>query len=211
MLPWLFWESQMRTKMRPPEGGGGSGQQGPRNTNKATLKTWIFNSFHFKHNKVLNPTSLGGSCSSLRLSTPAILRVCYPFKINLLLAWLTQCILEFFPATNTKNPFPASRVLASYSNKSWRAHPSNLRAVCFLQWSSHQAQLHFTSEVTMQENFINSSVRQLFLNMEICNFYCQCSSHNFHPREGSDGVSWRAAEEWIRAGCQAARESDLGS
>lgn len=133
MLPWLFWESQIRTKMRPPEGGG-SGQQGPRNTNKATLKTWIFNSFHFKHNKVLNPTSLGGSCSSLRLSTPAILRVCYPFKINLLLAWLTQCILEFFPATNTKNPFPASRVLASYSNKSWRAHPSNLRAVCFLQF-----------------------------------------------------------------------------
>lgn len=36
---------------------------------------------------------------------------------------------------------------------------------------------------------MNSSVRQLFLNMEICNFYCQHSNHTFHPREGS--VSWR--------------------
>ena len=35
--------------------------------------------------------------------------------------------------------------------------------------------------------------------------YCQLSNHTFHPREGSDGVSYRGIEGWIQAGYQGAR------
>lgn len=47
--------------------------------------------------------------------------------------------------------------------------------------------------------------------MEIHNFYCQHSNYIFHSREGSDNVSWKGTEEWIRAGCQGAREAALYS
>lgn len=105
-----------KDKNSPSRWEGMVSKDSRRNAYNATLKSWIFHPVILSVINSHSHFSLG-SCSSWSLPAVTILRVYYPFLMQLLPAWLIQWILEFFPATNTKNPFSDNKVFPTLKER----------------------------------------------------------------------------------------------